>query len=772
MNVHKVCIRNQDRMLEFLESGDAEMYDEQFFAHLEKCEVCRMHFEDAAASKDYWLEAETMLQPGEFDEASSLEITASGATLCKVDKHVAVRRIIESLAPTDDPHSLGRIGLYEVTGVIGVGGMGIVLKAFDPSLERVVAIKLLAPHFGNNTKARRRFSREARAAAAVLHPNVIPIHSVEESSDLPFLVMAYIRGGSLQSRLDQNEPLKLDEILRIGVQIAAGLSAAHEQGLVHRDIKPENILLEGDLERVTITDFGLARAVDDNTVTQLGTIAGTPQFMSPEQARGEVVDQKSDLFSFGSVLYTMCTGYPPFIAETSLGVMRKIIDESEKPIGSLNPAIPDWLIAMIQKLLAKDLSQRFESAGEVKVLLEQCLKHIQKPEEKEVPSELLNFSKCEGKKSSSLEKTQKYRALSYLAIVTIMAFIGMSWYSGMWAPFLGKSGSNLALRGVMPVRLGEKSNVSAQSDSNGRTETEVYRKLSFDLNHLPEKLVELAGVRLDALEKSKLPVVVDSFSNKELFSKWINRKNVEQILLFSLSKDDKSLITLVKTTNSTAEFLHETFGVDATSSTGQELMIRDGNVDYCVNRIDDNFFVMGSKVALEKYFESQASATGTSRLLEVVMELQDGDVFIAIDSSTIDSDYGMGTKKENSVQKTTSQFIRSLASSTQFLAVSVNYDECIKAQVSLYAVDAHLQKTIRETLVSLKNILVLSVPTNRDSGMISDQEASILLKGLKSMRVENEMNFETRLYLELDYGLIDLVYSRSGIETSVQQENR
>ncbi len=187
--------------------------------------------------------------------------------------------------------------------------------------------------------------------------------------------MAYIRGGSLKQRLDREGFLSTIEILRIGSQVAAGLAAAHEQGLIHRDIKPENILLEDGIERVTLTDFGLARAVDDTSVTREGTIAGTPQYMSPEQARGEPVDQRSDLFSLGSVLYTLCTGRPPFRAESSYGVMRKISDEFATPIRELNADIPEWLVQIVDKLMAKVKAERFDSAAEVRELLEACLSH-------------------------------------------------------------------------------------------------------------------------------------------------------------------------------------------------------------------------------------------------------------------------------------------------------------------------------------------------------------------------------------------------------------
>ena len=174
------------------------------------------------------------------------------------------------------------------------------LKAFDEQLHRVVAIKVLSPAFAANGSARKRFIREARAAAAVKNEHVVGIYDVEEDAQPPYLVMECIDGISLQDKLDKHGPLRLKEILRIGMQTAEGLAAAHKQGLVHRDIKPANILLENGVERVKITDFGLARAVDDASVTQSGTVAGTPMYMSPEQAEGLPIDHRSDLFSLGT----------------------------------------------------------------------------------------------------------------------------------------------------------------------------------------------------------------------------------------------------------------------------------------------------------------------------------------------------------------------------------------------------------------------------------------------------------------------------------------
>ena len=170
--------------------------------------------------------------------------------------------------------------------MIGRGGMGVVYKGFDAELNRPVAIKFLAPHLSVSGVARKRFAREAQAAAAVVHPNVVPIYSIGTSQKRPFIVMALVSGRSLQKHVEDHGPLPAEDVVRIAQQISAGLSAAHEQGLVHRDIKPANIMLEKEVSRVLITDFGLARASDDASMTQSGWLAGTPHYMSPEQTKG------------------------------------------------------------------------------------------------------------------------------------------------------------------------------------------------------------------------------------------------------------------------------------------------------------------------------------------------------------------------------------------------------------------------------------------------------------------------------------------------------
>jgi hypothetical protein len=286
---------------------------------------------------------------------------------------------LDFLTPAQKPDSLGRLGHFEVLECIGRGGMGVVLRAFDDKLHRVVAVKVMAPQLATNATARKRFAREARAAAAIRNENVVDIHAVEEGNGLPYLAMEYVAGMSLQERLDRSGPLELKEILRIGMQTAAGLAAAHAQGLIHRDVKPSNILLENGVERVRLTDFGLARAADDASLSQSGVVAGTPQYMAPEQAAGEPVDQRADLFSLGSVLYTMCTGRAPFRANTTMAVLKRVCEDTPRPIRESNPEISDWLAAVVAKLHAKNAADRFQSAAEVADLLGQHLAHLQQP---------------------------------------------------------------------------------------------------------------------------------------------------------------------------------------------------------------------------------------------------------------------------------------------------------------------------------------------------------------------------------------------------------
>ena len=269
---------------------------------------------------------------------------------------------------------------YEVLDMIGRGGGGVVVKAIERKLERVVALKVLAPEIQQKTNALRRFFREAKALAAVNHGNVVEIYAICEEYDPPIIIMEFVDGPSLQRKIKQQSPMELRDALRIGLEIASGLSAAHEAGLIHRDIKPSNILLAGPEEHVKLTDFGLARAIDDVDLTKTGQVFGTPLYMSPEQARGQRVDFRSDIFSFGSVLYTICAGKPAFAAESGVAVAHRVIHDEPTTIDEINPQIPSWLCAIVERCLEKDPADRFESVRAISDLLSQHISHLAHPE--------------------------------------------------------------------------------------------------------------------------------------------------------------------------------------------------------------------------------------------------------------------------------------------------------------------------------------------------------------------------------------------------------
>jgi serine/threonine-protein kinase len=362
-------------------------------SHLDECLECQQQLERATAEDQEWSKTQTHLSdsnllrpddwminqqtvaigplPGTDDVEVEMERVESPADMSQYDRM--------ALDPPTHPEMLGRIDEYEVEKVIGRGGCGVVYKAFDRELNRPVAIKVLAPHLASSGIARQRFAREARAAAAVVHPNVVPIHGVNSEPKRPYIVMTLVNGRSLDAHVREQGQLEVKDIVRIAQQIASGLAAAHRQGLIHRDIKPANILMEQDISRVMITDFGLARAANEAAITQTGWLAGTPHYMSPEQASGDEIDQRSDLFSLGSLIYFMATGREPFHAEKPFAIIQKIIFEEPTRPRQLNSDIPKTLERLIQKLLSKSAKSRFQSAEEVQHTLENYLAHLQSP---------------------------------------------------------------------------------------------------------------------------------------------------------------------------------------------------------------------------------------------------------------------------------------------------------------------------------------------------------------------------------------------------------
>ncbi|MEM7314699.1 MAG: serine/threonine-protein kinase, partial [Planctomycetota bacterium] len=340
-------------------------------AHVESCESCQFRLEALSQGRLTWDEVAKLLAPNDALPAGFAEVDADGS-----DVSTSYTTFLET---SDSPESLGRFARYEILEILGRGGMGIVMRGYDTFLGRHSAVKVLAPELASHAAARRRFSREARSAAAVVHPHVVPIQTVDEHAGLPYLVMPVVEGKSVDARVHDSGPLQVIEVVRIAAQVADGLAAAHEQGLVHRDIKPANILLENGVERVVITDFGLARAIDDASMTRSGVITGTPQYMSPEQAHGDAIDHRSDLFSLGSLIYFMLSGHSPFRAQTTMGVLNRIGNDQQRSIRSINTDVPEWLEGIVTRLLEKQPGDRYQTAGEVAQLFSGWLGHLQQP---------------------------------------------------------------------------------------------------------------------------------------------------------------------------------------------------------------------------------------------------------------------------------------------------------------------------------------------------------------------------------------------------------
>ena len=243
------------------------------------------------------------------------------------------------------------------------------------------------PRFRSNSRI------EVYFGNLLVHPNIVPIYAVTCNGPLPYIVMPLVGGGSLQQRIEREGPLSIGEILSIGLQIAEALIAAHQQGIIHRDIKPGNILIDEGGHRVMLSDFGLARVLDDASMTASGMVSGTPNYMSPEQARGESVDARSDLYSLGAVLYTMATGHPPVRGDSPLAVLRRVTEDKPRAVHGVNEAMPVWLDRLIGRFLAKSSERRIATAEEAAELLRGCLAHVRAPSRLALPSQISSQSR-------------------------------------------------------------------------------------------------------------------------------------------------------------------------------------------------------------------------------------------------------------------------------------------------------------------------------------------------------------------------------------------
>src|SRR5271154_1547000 len=273
-----------------------------------------------------------------------------------------------------------KLGPYEIQSLLGAGGMGEVYRAHDSRLNRTVAIKVLPPSFSADRDRLQRFAQEARAAAALNHPNILSIFDIGEEQGAPYVVSELLEGETLRERL-RNGPLPIRRVVDYSLQVARGLAAAHEKGIVHRDLKPENLFLTSD-SRVKILDFGLAKLTGPETndsggdaptlqvATEAGVVMGTAGYMSPEQVRGKSADHRSDLFSFGAILYEMISGKRAFHGETPADTMSAILKEETPELSETARNVPPGMERIVRHCLEKHPAQRFQSAGDLAFDLE------------------------------------------------------------------------------------------------------------------------------------------------------------------------------------------------------------------------------------------------------------------------------------------------------------------------------------------------------------------------------------------------------------------
>jgi serine/threonine protein kinase/Tfp pilus assembly protein PilF len=308
-------------------------------------------------------------------------------------------------------------GRYQIIQELGRGGMGVVYKAHDTKLKRGVALKFLPAELTHISELKERFMREAQAAAVLDHPNICTVYEFDETEEKTFISMAYIEGQSLKKKIDSG-PLELDEAIRIAIQTAEGLQEAHKKGVVHRDIKSANIMVD-ERNQAKIMDFGLARISGTTLVTQEGITMGTIAYMSPEQARGEVVDHRTDIWSFGVVLYEMFSGKLPFKGEHDQAVVYSILNEKPKPIADMRSDIPMSIEQVIDKAMEKNPDDRYQNIAEL-------LDDLKSISEGIVPEEI----KARLRKSKLLKRKRAILYAGVAGILIIMTVIALSVFTG------------------------------------------------------------------------------------------------------------------------------------------------------------------------------------------------------------------------------------------------------------------------------------------------------------------------------------------------------
>jgi urea transport system substrate-binding protein len=459
-----------------LEAGLADAEAARLQEHLRLCASCRqrwrtMQTETVASPTPPLLHAVGDTNPGQAAPPASDSVLAWSSQV-SLEGDGGVRAPAPSPLPSDAPRSfaflspargegeLGWLAHYRVTGLLGEGGMGFVFDAFDTHLHRRVALKVLKPELAANHSFRERFLQEARAAAALPDEHIITIYQVGLENDVPFLAMKFLHGESLEQRLQRDGRIAVPEMLRMGREIALGLSAAHDRGLIHRDIKPANLWLETPppdegsasgprlsceyVYRVKLLDFGLARPIHDaRRLTATGLIVGTPAYLAPEQARGQALDHRCDLFSLGIVLYRMVTGILPFDGSDTLAQLTALAVDDPRPLEQLAPETPAGLRILIHKLLARDPAQRPPSARAVA----EALRALEKGET--LPAPVVEGGEGRGARKKDLPPRKRWLWAGGFAVLLLVG--GLLAWKGFRS---GETDNVVGTPEIEPIKVG------------------------------------------------------------------------------------------------------------------------------------------------------------------------------------------------------------------------------------------------------------------------------------------------------------------------------
>jgi serine/threonine-protein kinase len=397
-------------------------------------------------------------------------------------------------------------GRYQLEEHVGSGGMSKVYRAHDRLLERTVALKILHEHYSQDDEYVERFRREARAVAQIAHPNVVTVIDRGEHEGRQFIVFEYVDGENLKQLVEREGSLPIRQVIQLGLQVASALAAAHERGVVHRDVKPQNVLLSEDgLPKVT--DFGIARSADVESVTLTGTVMGTSEYLSPEQARGEAVDVRSDVYSLGAILYELCTGRVPYPGENPVSVAMRHLHEPVPSVRERRRDVPRRLEAAIRRALAKDPAERFASMGELIAELEACLRALGNGEETIVLPAPVRPRRGRRRGRRGARRLARSLALSLLALTLIgAAAVGAFALAGL---FDSGNDDGTATGSVVAVRavgaydpFGDRSEhedeapLATDDDPETSWTTETYQDF--------ETLKEGVGLVLDVGETTRL----------------------------------------------------------------------------------------------------------------------------------------------------------------------------------------------------------------------------------------------------------------------------